>query len=192
MTPWQSVNTLMPTYRYHIVDAQGTRVESNIPDRDQAETYRQFLVDKYPYETYSIEQERIYTVRGMGRDPDLHWTWTYEYSGWSMWWLHTLDWTHINQTDPKAPLQAPWWPHGPAARQTVSVYYTYIDTTRRLDRYTRSFARVYREVYTCGSTESLQWHTRWRTPWEYLNYASRHLTFWFKNPLQNFENRDRP
>ena len=62
----------MPTYRYHIVDTQGNRVESNIPDRDQAETFRQFLVDKNPYERYEIEQERVYTVRGMGRDPDLH------------------------------------------------------------------------------------------------------------------------
>lgn len=62
----------MATYRYHIVDRQGTRVESNIPAEDQAETFLQFLKDKNPHETYSIERERIYTVKGLGRDPDLH------------------------------------------------------------------------------------------------------------------------
>lgn len=72
MTQVITVNNLMPQYRYHIVDRNGVRVEENIPARDQAETYIEFLKDQHPHETYSIEQERIYTVTGMGRDPDLH------------------------------------------------------------------------------------------------------------------------
>lgn len=64
--------SVMATFKYHIVDRQGTRVESNIPAEDQAETFLQFLKDKNPHETYTIEKERIYTVTGLGRDPDLH------------------------------------------------------------------------------------------------------------------------
>lgn len=62
----------MPSYRYHIVDRNGTRVEENIPTEDQAHTYLEFLKGQHPHEEYSVEQERIYTVKGMGRDPDLH------------------------------------------------------------------------------------------------------------------------
>ena len=72
MTQGSSVNNLMPTYRYHIVDRNGVRVEENIPTEDQATTYLEFLKDQQPHEEYTIEQERIYTVKGMGRDPDLH------------------------------------------------------------------------------------------------------------------------
>lgn len=62
----------MAVYRYHIVDRTNTRVEENIPALDQAETYIEFLKQQNPHETYSIEQERVYTVKGLGRDPDLH------------------------------------------------------------------------------------------------------------------------
>ena len=60
-------------YRYHVVDRQGIRVESNIPDEFQAETVLQFLKDRNPTEEYSIEKEQFYIVKdGFGRDPDLH------------------------------------------------------------------------------------------------------------------------
>lgn len=72
MTRSYLVNILMPTYRYHIVDRNGTRVEENIPTEDQANTYLEFLKGQHPHEEYSVERERIYTVKGMGRDPDLH------------------------------------------------------------------------------------------------------------------------
>ena len=61
-------------FKYHIVDRQGIRVESNIPDEYQAETVLQFLKDRNPTEEYSIEKEQFYIVKdGFGRDPDLHW-----------------------------------------------------------------------------------------------------------------------
>ena len=63
---------MMATYKYHIVNRQGERIESNIPDEEQAQTYLSFLVDKHPSEDFHIEKERIYTVTGLGRDPDLH------------------------------------------------------------------------------------------------------------------------
>ena len=65
---------MMPQhYRYHVVDRQGIRVESNIPDEYQAETVLQFLKDRNPTEEYSIEKEQFYIVKdGFGRDPDLH------------------------------------------------------------------------------------------------------------------------
>lgn len=59
-------------YRYHIVDRQGVRVESNIPDEYQAQVALDFLKDQNPHEEYSIEREQYYTVTGLGRDPDLH------------------------------------------------------------------------------------------------------------------------
>ena len=65
---------MMPQhYRYHVVDRQGIRVESNIPDEYQAETVLQFLKDRNPTEEYTIEREQFYIVKdGFGRDPDLH------------------------------------------------------------------------------------------------------------------------
>ena len=62
----------MPRYTYDIVDREDTAIESNIPTRSQAETYLEFLRDKYPHETYHIVEKTIYTVKGLGRDPDLH------------------------------------------------------------------------------------------------------------------------
>jgi hypothetical protein len=62
----------MAVYRYHIINRAGERVESNIPTEDQAQTYLEFLKQQNPHETFSIEQERVYTVKGLGRDPDLH------------------------------------------------------------------------------------------------------------------------
>ena len=62
----------MASFKYHIVDSMGNRIESDIPELEQAETFVQFLQETHPHETYTIEQERIYTVKGLGRDPDLH------------------------------------------------------------------------------------------------------------------------
>ena len=62
----------MASFKYHIVDSTGNRIESDIPELEQAETFVQFLLENHPHETYTIEQERIYTVKGLGRDPDLH------------------------------------------------------------------------------------------------------------------------
>jgi hypothetical protein len=59
-------------YRYHIVDEQGNRVESNIPELTQAYAYLEFLKETQGIITYTIEQEHIPQARGMGRDPDLH------------------------------------------------------------------------------------------------------------------------
>ena len=60
-------------FKYHIVDRQGNRVESNIPDEYQAEAVLQHLKDCHPHEEYSIEKEQYYIVKdGFGRDPDLH------------------------------------------------------------------------------------------------------------------------
>ena len=61
-------------FKYHIVDRQGVRVETNIPDEYQAETVLQFYKDQHPHEEYAIEKEQYYKVTGLGRDPDLHQT----------------------------------------------------------------------------------------------------------------------
>ena len=62
----------MERYKYHIQDSSGTRVESNIPNEEQALTVINFLKDQNPSETYTIELEPYYIVTGLGRDPDLH------------------------------------------------------------------------------------------------------------------------
>jgi len=62
----------MATFKYHIVDSQGQVVESNLPDEEHAKTVIRFLKEQNPAETYEIQEERIYTVKGLGRDPDLH------------------------------------------------------------------------------------------------------------------------
>lgn len=59
-------------YRYHIANSQGVRIESNIPDLDQAESVLAFLKDQQPHEQFEIIPEQYYTVTGLGRDPDLH------------------------------------------------------------------------------------------------------------------------
>ena len=57
-------------YRYHIV-LDDTVIEKNIPDRSQAEAYRQFLAQRDSLD-YTIEREHVPQARGLGRDPDLH------------------------------------------------------------------------------------------------------------------------
>jgi hypothetical protein len=62
----------MSLYRYHINDSTGARVESNLPSLRDADEVVQFLKLQNPEELYTVEQEQIYTVQGLGRDPDLH------------------------------------------------------------------------------------------------------------------------
>jgi hypothetical protein len=60
-------------YRYHIVDANGTRIESNLPERAHAETMREFLTTQ-GHKDLTITQEHCPQLHGhrLGRDPDLH------------------------------------------------------------------------------------------------------------------------
>jgi len=62
----------MATFKYHIVDSRNNVIESNLPDEERAKTVIRFLKEQNPAETYEIQEERIYTVKGLGRDPDLH------------------------------------------------------------------------------------------------------------------------
>jgi len=64
----------MAMFKYDIVNRAGETVESNIPARDQAETYVEFLRQTHPHEEYTVVEIRIYDkeARRYGRDPDLH------------------------------------------------------------------------------------------------------------------------
>jgi hypothetical protein len=62
----------MATFKYHIVDSRNNVIEGNLPDEEHAKTVVGFLKEQNPTETYEIQEERIYTVKGLGRDPDLH------------------------------------------------------------------------------------------------------------------------
>ena len=62
----------MSLYRYHINDSTGLRVESNLPSLRDADEVVMFLKLQNPEQLYTVEQEQIYTVQGLGRDPDLH------------------------------------------------------------------------------------------------------------------------
>jgi len=64
----------MKYYRYHIVDSNEVRVESNLPSRDSAETYKRFLEERdgYGVDELSIVEEHRPQAQGLGRDPDLH------------------------------------------------------------------------------------------------------------------------
>lgn len=66
-----TVNSSMPTYRYHIETERGERLESNIPDEKTATTVVNFLQERRT-DKLTVVREQIYTVRGLGRDPDLH------------------------------------------------------------------------------------------------------------------------
>ena len=68
------VNNSMPQFKYHIVNSQGTRVESNLPDQEIAEVCVTHLAEQQPHETFTVEQEQIFTKESLrlGRDPDLH------------------------------------------------------------------------------------------------------------------------
>ena len=64
----------VPNYRYHILNREQERVESNLPDRSHAEAVIDHLKLTDPTNEYAIEQEQIYSREStrLGRDPDLH------------------------------------------------------------------------------------------------------------------------
>ena len=69
-----TLNTSVPQYRYHIVNREKTRVESNLPDEQSANAVIDHLKLTDPTNEYAIEQEQIYSKEStrLGRDPDLH------------------------------------------------------------------------------------------------------------------------
>tara|TARA_B100000282_G_C31647609_1_gene451509 strand:+ start:503 stop:745 length:243 start_codon:yes stop_codon:yes gene_type:complete len=70
------LNNLMlaKIYKYHIVDFEGNRIESNIPDQEQAEIFLQFIIDRDGRTDLKIEKIHSPQLDGhiLGRDPDLH------------------------------------------------------------------------------------------------------------------------
>lgn len=63
----------MPTTLYRIYDHTEQHVlASGIPDAAQASEVLHFLQLEYPGNEIEIESYTRYTVRGLGRDPDLH------------------------------------------------------------------------------------------------------------------------
>ena len=62
----------MAIKKYHILDSTKKRVESNLPDQTHVDTVIAFLKEQNPHEQYTVEEETVYTVKGLGRDPDLH------------------------------------------------------------------------------------------------------------------------
>jgi len=61
-------------YRYHIVTPNNDRLESNIPEYDQAVTIQSFLQEKLKRDDLQIIKEHVPQLHGhrLGRDPDLH------------------------------------------------------------------------------------------------------------------------
>jgi len=59
-------------FRYHIETPDGERIESNIPDEDQARTYVSFLEGQLQRKDLVIVSEHCPQAKGLGRDPDLH------------------------------------------------------------------------------------------------------------------------
>ena len=59
---------------YDIVDDRGVVIESSIPDRRQAEDMIVMMqtIQMVDVQGYSIVERRVATVKGLGRDPDLH------------------------------------------------------------------------------------------------------------------------
>jgi len=60
------------TFKYHIVDGQGIRWESNIPTREAADLALNMIQAANPETPLEIVEQQIYPVKGLGRDPDLH------------------------------------------------------------------------------------------------------------------------
>ena len=59
---------------YDIVDGRGVVIESSIPDRRQAEDMITMMqtIQQIDTQAYEIVERRVATVKGLGRDPDLH------------------------------------------------------------------------------------------------------------------------
>ena len=69
-----TLNTSVPQYRYHIVNRQQERVESNLPDEQSANAVIDHLKLTDPHVEFEIVEEQIYSREStrLGRDPDLH------------------------------------------------------------------------------------------------------------------------
>ena len=60
-------------YTYNIVDAQGNKVYADLGTKAEAHEVISILQDQgIDVQQYSIVEEQHYTVKGLGRDPDLH------------------------------------------------------------------------------------------------------------------------
>ena len=59
-------------YRIIDVDRCSQIVANSIPELSQAQEILHFLQKDYPDSTFDIESYTVYTVKGLGRDPDLH------------------------------------------------------------------------------------------------------------------------
>ena len=59
---------------YDIVDGRGVVIQSSIPDRRQAEDMIVMMqtIQQIDTQAYEIVERRVATVKGLGRDPDLH------------------------------------------------------------------------------------------------------------------------
>ena len=59
---------------YDIVDGRGVVIQSSIPDRRQAEDMITMMqtIQNIDVQSYTIVERRVATVKGLGRDPDLH------------------------------------------------------------------------------------------------------------------------
>ena len=68
------LNMSVPQFRYHIVNRQQERVESNLPDRHTAQAVIDHLKLTDPHVEFEIIEEQIYSREStrLGRDPDLH------------------------------------------------------------------------------------------------------------------------
>lgn len=64
---------MMAQYYYELLNRQGEAVETQIPDETQANTVMNFYAENHPHDgPFSINKVQIYSVKGLGRDPDLH------------------------------------------------------------------------------------------------------------------------
>ena len=55
------------------MDGRGSVIHGNIPSREQAEEIRSIMREQgIQVEDYEIVERSHYTVKGLGRDPDLH------------------------------------------------------------------------------------------------------------------------
>lgn len=60
-------------YTYNIVDSRGTVIHENLSSSEEAhETIAIMSSQGVDTSEYSIEELQHYTVKGYGRDPDLH------------------------------------------------------------------------------------------------------------------------
>ena len=58
---------------YRIEDGRGGVIHDNIPSREQADEILQILSSQgVDVQDHVIVEEKHYTVKGLGRDPDLH------------------------------------------------------------------------------------------------------------------------